>query len=201
MMLVAFFSLKTIESLQNEVAIRFWVTPVFSMRTVSLASSHSCCSGDADVWCKKPPIDRIICLFVEYQSEPIESWFLPPANEVWGKVIFLYLSVILFTGGGGTWIGTSHGQVPPRAGTPPAGHPHQVHPRQVHPPSVHAGIRSTSGRYASYWNAFLSVFWPEESIGKGWGFLVIYGYETMRNLILRVNDEDNGNFRGQPVHI
>ena len=24
---------------------------------------------------------------------------LPPANEVWGKVIFLHLSVILFTGG------------------------------------------------------------------------------------------------------
>ena len=29
------------------------------------------------------------------------SIFLPPANEVWGKVIFLlHLSVILFTGGG-----------------------------------------------------------------------------------------------------
>ena len=27
--------------------------------------------------------------------------YLPPANEVWGKVIFLHLSVILFTGGGG----------------------------------------------------------------------------------------------------
>ena len=25
--------------------------------------------------------------------------FLPPANEVWGKVIFLHLSVILFKGG------------------------------------------------------------------------------------------------------
>ena len=24
--------------------------------------------------------------------------FLPPANEVWGKVMFLHLSVILFTG-------------------------------------------------------------------------------------------------------
>ena len=27
--------------------------------------------------------------------------FLPPANEVWGKVIFLQVCVILFTGGGG----------------------------------------------------------------------------------------------------
>ena len=26
---------------------------------------------------------------------------LPPAKEVWGKVTFLHLSVILFTGGGG----------------------------------------------------------------------------------------------------
>ena len=26
--------------------------------------------------------------------------FLPPANEVWGKVMFLHLCVILFTGGG-----------------------------------------------------------------------------------------------------
>ena len=61
-------------------------------------------------------------------------------------------------------------QVHPLAGTPP---PRQVHPpgrvhpplgrytplwagtppRQVHP--LHAGIRSTSGRYAPYWNAFL----------------------------------------------
>ena len=27
--------------------------------------------------------------------------YLPPANEVWGKVMFLHLPVILFTGGGG----------------------------------------------------------------------------------------------------
>ena len=26
--------------------------------------------------------------------------FLPPANQVWGKVMFLHVSVILFTGGG-----------------------------------------------------------------------------------------------------
>ena len=25
--------------------------------------------------------------------------YLPPANEVWGKVLFLHLSVVLFTGG------------------------------------------------------------------------------------------------------
>ena len=29
------------------------VTPLFSMRTGSLASSQSCCSIDADAWCKR----------------------------------------------------------------------------------------------------------------------------------------------------
>ena len=49
--------------------------------------------------------------------------FLPPANEVWGKVIFLHLSVILFTGG-------VPGQVPLGRYTPWAG----TSPGQVHPP-------------------------------------------------------------------
>ena len=50
---------------------------------------------------------------------PCFEWgklFLPPANEVWGKVIFLHLFVILFTGGGtrGCWgrvwlLGGMHG--------------------------------------------------------------------------------------------
>ena len=98
------------------------------------------------------------------------------------KVIFLHLSVILFTGGS-TWAGTPPaGTLPhqvhplPQAGTPPS--PRQVHPhppgrytptpRQVHPPlagtppgrytprsSAGWEIRATSGRYASYWNTFL----------------------------------------------
>ena len=45
---------------------------------------------------------------------------LPPANEVWGKVIFLHLSVILFTGSryppGQVH---SQGRYTPWAGTPP----------------------------------------------------------------------------------
>ena len=51
--------------------------------------------------------------------------------------------------------GTPPGQVHPLAGTPPGRYtPRRVgtHPR---PPAVHAGIRSTSGQYASYWNAYL----------------------------------------------
>ena len=46
-------------------------------------------------------------------TDKYQPWsLLPPANEVWGKVIFLHLFVILFTGGG------IPGEIPP-AGTPP----------------------------------------------------------------------------------
>ena len=130
--------------------------------------------------------------------------YLPPANEVWGKVIFLHLFVILFTGGvpgqvpsgqvhppdqvHSPWAGTppQTRYTPPRQVHPPGGGPgtplRQVHPPkdQVHPPGryppdqVHLQtrytppgsiacwqIRATSGRYASYWNAFLFCLWPK----------------------------------------
>ena len=71
--------------------------------------------------------------------------FLPPTNEVWGKVKFLHLSVILFTGGS-TWAGSPPGrytpwQVHPLAGTPPGRYPlagtppWQVHPLAGTPPA------------------------------------------------------------------
>ena len=110
--------------------------------------------------------------------------FLPPANEVWGKVIFFHLSVILFTGG------EYLGRYTPQAGISPPG---QVHPHTpklprvctslgryttvplagtspwagtpLHGSSACWEIRATSRRYASYWNAFLYVkfFSPIES--------------------------------------
>ena len=46
------------------------------------------------------------------------------------------------------------------------GVPGQVPPGQVHTPTMHAGIRSTSGRYASYWNAFLFHFKFSVSFNK-----------------------------------
>ena len=85
--------------------------------------------------------------------------YLPPANEVSGKVIFLHLFVILFTGGVPV---TPRDQVPPpRPGTPIQD--------QVHPPGPGTPpgtrytpwcracweIRSTRRQYASYWNAIL----------------------------------------------
>ena len=95
-----------------------------------------------------------------------------------GKVIFLHLSCHSVHRGWSTWPGTPPlgrytlgryppGQVHPLAGTPPR----QVHlpwarytplagtpPWQVTPPPRSSScweIWATSGRYASYWNAFL----------------------------------------------
>ena len=70
-------------------------------------------------------------------------------NEVVAKVIFLHLSVILFTGGGGS--ASVH------AGIQPAPPPGSRHPpgADTPPREADSGIRSISGRYASYWNAFL----------------------------------------------
>ena len=67
--------------------------------------------------------------------------------------MFLHVSVILFTGGGRERVSTSMhagsrppdppGADPPGAGTPPG--------------SACWEIRTTSGRYASYWNAILLI--------------------------------------------
>ena len=58
---------------------------------------------------------------------------LPPANEVLGQGNIFARVCHSVHRGGSTWAGT-----PPVAGTPPG-----------------REIRATSGRYASYWNAFL----------------------------------------------
>ena len=88
-----------------------------------------------------------------WHSLLLELCSLPLANEVWGKVIFFTcLSVCSW---GSTWTGT------PLVGTPPwqVQPPWQVDPPAGTPPWSSAcwEIRSTSGRYASYWNAFLFI--------------------------------------------
>ena len=95
-------------------------------------------------------------------------YFYRPERS-WAKVMFLQASVILLTGGcvcqvpppgPGTPPGTRctpQDQVPPQDQVHPPGTRYTPRgpgtpPRdQVHPPE----IRPTSGRYASYWNAFL----------------------------------------------
>ena len=108
--------------------------------------------------------------------------FFPPANEVWGKVIFLHQFVILFTWGGRAWLlrggmrGCSRGGMCGCSGgacvVAPGGHVWLLGGRAWLLPGgcvVAPGgacmvffsffgyneIRSMSGRYASYWNAFL----------------------------------------------
>ena len=55
------------------------------------------------------PLECILVLF-----------FLPPANQVWGRVIFLHVSVILFTGGAASRVRGLHpgglGRTPPPFG-------------------------------------------------------------------------------------
>ena len=87
--------------------------------------------------------------------------------EVVAKVMFLHVSVILSTGGGLQAGRTppGPGRPPPRPGRTPLGPgrpprtrenppPDQADPQQP-PREADSRIRSTSGRYASYWNAFL----------------------------------------------
>ena len=83
-----------------------------------------------------------------------KSSFLSPANEVWGKVIFSHLSVILFTGGGGA---CSWGGVPGPGGFCSWGVPGPGRGAWWRPPLDDYCCR----RYASYRNAFLCVmYWP-----------------------------------------
>ena len=95
---------------------------------------------------------------------------LPPANEVWGKVIFSVVCVKNSVHGGSASV---HAGIPPppqknrhppgahppgRGYPPPAPPPGPGPPRADTPSPLRSAcweIRSTSGRYASYWNAIL----------------------------------------------
>ena len=105
-----------------------------------------------------------------YNKNPLttNSFFYRPQRS-WAKVIFLQASVILSTGGVSASV--HPGIPPPREQTPlvtdpPPGadtHPADTPQEQTPPPpsrhtpprEADSGIRSMSGRYASYWNAFL----------------------------------------------
>ena len=83
-------------------------------------------------------------------------------NEIVAKVMFLQVSVIHSVHGGGLRRTPPAGRTPRTREKPP---PNQADPpRQGEPPGPgrpppreeDCSIRSMSGRYASYWNAFLS---------------------------------------------
>ena len=82
-------------------------------------------------------------------------------NEVWGKVIFLHLSFC--SHGGGLPQGMlGYPPTPPLGPDPPLRDhtPEQTPPGTRQPHNLQSAcweIRSTNGRYASYWNAFLLI--------------------------------------------
>ena len=101
-----------------------------------------------------------------HQRVYITNKLLPPANEVWGKVMFLHMSVILSTGGGGLCMMSLPVQLPGPMflpedlcpeGTLPEGSLFRGSCQGYHPDRdpPHMG---KSGRYTSYWNAFLLSF-------------------------------------------
>ena len=81
-------------------------------------------------------------------QDQFQFYFLPPATKLGQGYIFTGVCDSVHRGGS-TWAGTPpRDQVPPRPGTPP---------RSRYTPTSSAcwEIWATSGRYASYWNAFL----------------------------------------------
>ena len=101
-----------------------------------------------------------VCSF--YRSE--KNVLLPPATKLRQGNVFTPVchSVILSFCPGGS--------ATPRAETPMGRHPLGRHPLGRHPPgqtlpcAVHAGIRSTVGRYTSYWNAFLLIYFGKNLV-------------------------------------
>ena len=91
-------------------------------------------------------------------NEQISLHLVTRPQRSWGKVIFSQASVILFTGGSASvhaWIPPP----PPGPGTP-SPWDQAPPPPSRHPPRssrAYWEIRSTSGRYASYWNANLFI--------------------------------------------
>ena len=90
-------------------------------------------------WAEPPPWQPQRTVRILLECILVFSYFYRPQRS-WGKVMFLHVSVILFTGGGG-----GGGTVCPTAcwDTPP--------PQR----SAYWEIWATSGQYASYWNAIL----------------------------------------------
>ena len=96
----------------------------------------------------------------------------------WGKVRFLHVSVILFTGGlPQCMLRYTHPlleQTPQEQTIPPGSDTpwEQIPPSRGRPPPQGADtprsspcweIRATSGWYTSYWNANLYYYWPQQS--------------------------------------
>ena len=88
-------------------------------------------------------------------KDPIKMRFLPPAKDVCEGCVFTGVCL----SAGGYLPHCRMGYTPPPG--PEAEPPPETrgrHPPGKPPLAVQSGIRSTSGRYASHWNAFLFNF-------------------------------------------
>ena len=128
------------------------------------------------------PIWKRCCFRVYYERTLIRQPF--PSyrpQRSWAKVIFS--QACLSTGGEGClphcMLGYPRSR-PPWTRHPPEQTPPPPPPRTRHPPWVHtpweadSSIQSTSGRYASYWNAFLFYRWKFCSIRVYFSILLAY---------------------------
>ena len=118
-----------------------------SIATRTLSNHHlffcACCGKDSSKY------------LLAFQNTYIFT-LLPPATKLrQGNVFRTCLSFCSQVWG---CLPDPPGQTPladtPRADNPP---PADTPPADTPPCPVHARMRSTSGRYASYWNAFLSI--------------------------------------------
>ena len=107
-------------------------------------------------------ITQMIILFNQHTDSAFQSSqslcsSLPPANEVCGKVMFLHASVILSTGEGG--VRAMHAPYHTRTPLCHACLPCHARPLPCMPlPHGYYEMRSMSGQYTSYWNAFLFMY-------------------------------------------
>ena len=84
----------------------------------------------------------------------LSNWDYYRPQRSWAKVIFSQVCVC--PQGGGVSASVHAGIPDPRADTSPEQTPwEQTPPGSRHPPEAYCSMRLTSGRYASYWNAFL----------------------------------------------
>ena len=91
-MLVILVRLKTMQLIQNGLQPYSGATPLFSMRTGSVASSQSCCSGDDDAWytgALKQPKEGSLAF--------VKTFFLIN-NPISGHICILSSCLLTFTG-------------------------------------------------------------------------------------------------------
>ena len=103
-----------------------------------------------------------------------------------GKVMFSQACVILFTGGWGLpQCMLGYHPLPPRAGTPPRSRPLRLPGPGTPRRRACSEIRSTRGRYESYWNAILFIFKSTCDYFKRQYINNVGGFPCMRSVFIK----------------